>query len=67
MKTTLTVKGMTCNHCQMSVYSALMAVPGVQAVDVDLKSGQAVVTHDENKATPAQMRAAIEDVGFEAA
>ena len=37
----ITVKGMSCNHCRMSVTKALEALPGVSNVNVDLLSGKA--------------------------
>ena len=33
---TLTVKGMSCNHCKQAVTKALEAIPGVSDVSVDL-------------------------------
>jgi len=36
---TIKVKGMSCNHCKMSVTKALEAIPGVSDVNVDLASG----------------------------
>lgn len=40
---TLNVKGMTCNHCVNSVKRALSEGAGVDSVEVDLKSGKAVI------------------------
>lgn len=37
---TLTVTGMTCNHCRESVLKAVRAVTGVEDVSVDLASGK---------------------------
>ncbi len=42
----LTIEGMTCPHCVSHVKAALEAVPGVQRVEVDLKTGQATVEGD---------------------
>ncbi|MBT5814049.1 MAG: hypothetical protein HOI15_06815 [Opitutales bacterium] len=38
---TLSIKGMTCSHCQASALDGLKSLPFAQHVDVDLKSGQA--------------------------
>ncbi len=61
------VKGMTCNHCRMSVAKALEAIPGVANVNVDLLSGRA--SYDETApATPVDpvvVKRAIEKIGFE--
>lgn len=60
----ITVKGMSCEHCRMSVTKALSALPGVSNVKVDLLSGQA--SFDEaNPIDPAVVKKAIEKIGFE--
>ena len=38
---TLTVKGMSCNHCKQAVTQALEALPGVSDVNVNLEKGEA--------------------------
>lgn len=58
------VKGMTCNHCLMSVTKALEAIPGVTQVKVDLLSGQASF----EETAPVDLgvvKKAIEKIGFE--
>jgi len=60
----ITVKGMTCNHCRMSVTKALESLPGVSNVNVDLLSGKA----GYEAAQPldaAVVKKAIEKLGFE--
>jgi Copper chaperone len=60
----ITVKGMTCNHCRMSVTKALESLPGVSNVNVDLLSGTA--TYDAAPPLdPAVVKKAIEKIGFE--
>lgn len=61
---TIEVKGMSCQHCVMSVTKALAATPGVKDVAVDLKAGKASF----NEAGPvdvAALKKAIADAGFE--
>lgn len=60
----ITVKGMSCNHCSMSVTKALEALPGVSAVKVDLLSGKAEFTAAE-PLDPALVKKTIEKIGFE--
>lgn len=60
----ITVKGMSCNHCKMSVTKALEALPGVSAVNVDLLSGKATFDADP-PLDPAVVKKAIEKIGFE--
>jgi len=63
-KTTLSVQGMTCNHCKMSVTGALKKLPGVSQVDVSLETGKVEVQHEAGVDRAAMARA-IEDVGFD--
>jgi copper chaperone len=61
---TITIKGMSCQHCVMSVSKALGSVDGIKDVHVDLKSG--VATYEELKAVDeAAVSAAIKKAGFE--
>jgi len=41
-RTQITVTGMTCQHCVMSVTEEIREIDGVSAVDVELESGVAV-------------------------
>jgi len=60
----ITVKGMTCNHCRMSVTKALESLPGVTGVNVDLLSGKASY-ESAQPLDPAVVKKAIEKIGFE--
>ena len=44
---TYPVTGMTCDHCASSVSAEVSALPGVTDVNVDLATGQVMVTADE--------------------
>lgn len=57
----LNITGMTCGHCQTGVAKALKSVPGVDDVQVDLKSGKAVV---QGNAEPQQLVAAVVEEGY---
>lgn len=61
--TTLTVKGMTCGHCQKAVKAALESVPGAETVLVDLEAGAAQV---EGNADISALIAAVEEEGYSA-
>jgi copper chaperone len=61
----LKVSGMTCGGCVGSVTRVLKAVPGVTEVAVQLTPGRAEVTYDPASTTPATLKAAIEDAGYE--
>ena len=62
--TTVTVAGMTCEHCVRSVRSELTKLDGVDDVDVDLASGQ-VTMRTSGPVEPDAVRAAVEEAGYE--
>lgn len=63
---TYLVDGMTCSHCVASVTEELTAVPGVDAVNVDLvKGGSSVVHVESSEALDLDaVRAAIDEAGY---
>lgn len=60
---TLNIQGMTCGHCVMHVKQALLAVPGVEAAEVDLQAARARV---EGTVDPQALVAAVEAEGYSA-
>ncbi len=65
--TTIKVNGMSCGGCVKSVTGVLTALDGVTRAEVSLERKQAVVEFDAAKLTRDQLKAVIEDAGFEAA
>jgi len=63
---TLKVNGMTCQGCVRSVTKVLQGVPGVDSAEVSLERGEARVVYDPARAAAAQLRAAIDEAGYEA-
>ena len=63
---TLGVTGMTCASCVSHVEGALKALPGVGDAVVNLATGTARVRYIPEVVTPAQMKQAVRDVGYEA-
>ena len=61
---TYTVAGMTCDHCTRAVAGELGAVAGVEGVTVDLETKLVTVTGE--RLDDQQLRAAIEEAGYEA-
>lgn len=61
MITTVTVEGMTCQHCVRAVFTALAAVPGIHRAEVSI--GSAVVEHD-GSVRVEQLRDAIAVAGY---
>ncbi len=63
----LTVRGMTCGHCEMRVQNALKAVPGVVDATADRVRERVVVTLAPNKEVSSEaLVAAVVKVGYEA-
>jgi copper chaperone len=64
MKSVLKVKGMSCQHCVMSVKKALGQLQGIQNVEIDLQKGEVFF---ENTKTIAvnQIEKVIEEAGYE--
>ncbi|MGJ7045558.1 copper ion binding protein [Thermoanaerobacterium thermosulfurigenes] len=63
---TIDVRGMSCNHCKMTVEKALKGLDGVSKATVDLDKANATVTYDPKKVTIDDMKKAIIDAGYEA-
>lgn len=64
MATTLKVKGMSCQHCVMSVKKALSQLEGIQNIEVDLQRGE--VRFDDTKGVVlSRIEKAIEEAGYE--
>lgn len=61
----ITIKGMTCSHCAESIRRVLIGSEGVNAVDVSLKGGRAIVTGDNLNSE--RLVAAVEDMRYSAA
>lgn len=64
---TFKVDGMSCQHCVKAVEGALNKLDGVRSAAVDLGKGTARVEYDESRVKPEQMKAAIEDQGYDVA
>jgi copper chaperone len=60
----VTVTGMTCQHCAMSVSEEIGEIPGVSAVDVQLDSG-AVTVRADREVNRTELAAAVSEAGFE--
>jgi copper ion binding protein len=61
-----TVTGMTCDHCVLSVTEEVQEIPGVENVDVVLKTGSLTVTSSEPVDDDA-VKTAVEDAGYQLA
>ena len=61
---TLTVPGMTCAACPITVKKALSKVEGVNQVDVSFDKREAVVTFDDAKTTVQKLTEATTNAGY---
>ncbi|MGA8752023.1 heavy-metal-associated domain-containing protein [Candidatus Deferrimicrobium sp.] len=60
----LAITGMTCGHCVAAVKKALTAVPGVEAVEVNLSPPRAVVSCDPSRTTVEMLTKATAGEGY---
>ena len=61
------VNGMTCAGCTAAVERVLRALEGVTKVSVSLNEGEATVEFESSQVGREDLRAAIEDAGYDAA
>jgi copper chaperone len=62
--TEICVLGMSCGHCEHAVTSALLELPGVTTVHVDVVSGRAVIDC-EAVLEPIRVAAAVDAAGYD--
>ena len=63
-RSTVTVAGMTCEHCVKAVTEELSsALHGVQSVNVTLSSGLVTLTSDR-KLTDEEIASAVDEAGY---
>jgi Cu+-exporting ATPase len=61
---TLTIGGMHCATCAMTIQDALKDVPGVKDARVNFALGKATVDYDASVATESQLKTAVEESGY---
>ena len=64
METTVTVLGMTCDHCVKSVSEELLKIDGVTEVKVDLETGNVDISTN-SQIPQLAITAAISEAGYE--
>ncbi|XP_032362103.1 copper-transporting ATPase 2 [Etheostoma spectabile] len=60
------IVGMTCNSCVQSIEGRICQMTGVVSITVSLKEEKGTITFDPSLTEPEQLRAAVEDMGFDA-
>lgn len=63
-KTTLKIEGMTCGGCVPAVNLQLKKTEGVLAYEVSFEKGEAAVTYDPAKTTPAKIADSVTKTGY---
>lgn len=63
MKKTLTVEGMSCQHCVKEVKNALSQLEGVRSVEVDLATKKVEIEGDSLQ--DAILKEAVEEAGYQ--
>ena len=61
---TLSVPGMTCAACPITVKKALSRVEGVSQIDVAYEKREVAVTFDDAKTSVQKLMMATEDAGY---
>lgn len=61
---TLSVPGMTCAACPITVNKALTKVEGVTKAEVSYEKREAIVTFDDAKTSAQALTKATEDAGY---
>lgn len=64
---TLSVAGMTCAACPITIKKALFKVAGVQKAEFSLGKREAIVTFDDTKTSASALAKATENAGYPAA
>lgn len=63
---TLSVPGMTCAACPITVKKAISKIDGVTKIDVKLDRREAVVTFDDARTSVQKLTQATQDAGYPA-
>lgn len=63
--TILDVPEISCGHCKSSIESSVGALAGVESVTVEIDPKTVRVAFDDSSVSLADIRAAIEAVGYE--
>ena len=65
IKSIIKVDGMSCEHCVKAVTKAVNALPGIGAVNIDLKAKTVTVEHDPNHTALEKIEYTIQEEGYD--
>ena len=61
---TLTIDGMSCDHCELAVQMAVSGVPGVKRIQTSGAKNQAYVEFDPSTVDIEKIKSAIDEIGY---
>ncbi len=61
---TLSVTGMTCEACPITIKKALNKVEGVEKIEINLEKKEALITFDDAKTTVEALLEATKNAGY---
>lgn len=64
MEKIIIVKGMTCNHCKMTVEKGLNNILGIKVKNIDITTGK-VELEIENEAVMQEIKDVVDDLGYD--
>ena len=64
-KATISIDGMSCEHCVRAVKEAISALNGVKSVDVSLEEKNARVVYDDEHIKLSDLESTIVEEGYE--
>jgi len=62
---TLPIKGMHCRSCELLIEEKLKDIPHIKSVDVNYKTGEAVIYHENNAPDMNLVTKALSEAGYE--
>ena len=64
VKSTFTVKGMTCQGCVNTVKNVIKNIDGVEESNVELKTGEATIKYNPNKTNPKSIEGKFDELPY---
>lgn len=58
------VEGMSCDHCQINVETALKNLKGVQDTEVDLSTRKVIIKYDSSQLDLNKIKLALNKAGY---
>jgi copper chaperone len=65
-KAKMSVEGMSCEHCVMTITKGLESLDGIGKVEVNLDAGQVSVEYDQEKLSLDTIKAKVQELGYQA-